>query len=235
MKAVLLIFLALLAACTPQPAPQENATETTPEPALQANVSVQSMIDEFDALDAQYNTTWKKEQIPKNMIKPEALQPWTDHTLALRNITPENSLAHELILARLEMLSAQTAVYLGAQIGEKGSVPISRGENDTFTAGTLDCANAEPMAKATKLYQVAFHSWQRFAGHMDTVLQFDASVRSELGVDESRMPFYQSSFKDARQKIGAAARALEEQCRIIVKLEPEPEIPQNLPIVKPAP
>jgi hypothetical protein len=227
MKALAPILLILLAACV-QVVVEENQTNATPTTAPQPNVTVQNILDEFEAIDAQYKTSWMNEQVPKNMIRPESLEPWTNKLLMLKNLTPKDSLAFELIEARLEMLSAQTAVYLGAQIGEKGSVPFTRtGENATI--GTLNCTNIKEIAKATKLYQVSFHSWQRFAGHMDAVLQFDIDARNKLGVDDKRMPFYQSSFQGAREKIRETAEAAKEQCGVQFNLEPEPEIPKNLP------
>jgi hypothetical protein len=225
MKTITLIALIFLSACV-QVAVEKNETNLT-APA-QPNVTVQDILNEFEALDAQHNTSWMKEQIPKSMISVEALRHWTDQLITLKNFTAKDSLAYELIEARLEMLSAQTAVYLGAQVGEKGSVPFTRsGEN--VTIGALNCTNMKEIARATKLYQVSFHSWQRFAGHMDTVLQFDMTARNKLGVDDKRMPFYQSSFQGAREKIRATAEAAKEQCGVQFNLEPEPEIPKNLP------
>lgn len=226
MKQVIPIIavLVLLAACVQMPQETTNATNTT---TIQANLTVNDVLGEFEALDAQYNTSWMKEQIPKSMINPKTLQQWTDRTLALKNITMKNTLASELIDARLEMLSAQTAIYLGVRIGEKGAVPLAI-EEEHFIAGRLNCNNIKEIAEATRLYQVAFHSWERFGGHMDTVLQDDIAARPILGVNNNRMPFYQSSFQKAREKIEVTAKAVEEQCGFKIKLEPEPEIPPNL-------
>ncbi len=222
-----IIALIVLAACVQVPM-EKNATNVSETATIHANITVQDILNEFDALDAQYNTSWKKEQIPKSIINPKALRQWTDHTLALKNITRRGTLASELIDARLEMLSAQTAVYLGVEIGRKGAVPFTAGENDTFIIGTLNCSNIKDIAKATKLYQVAFHSWERFSDHMDNVLQNDAAAREFLGVDKNRMPFYESAFQKARKKIEATAEAAKEQCGFAIKLEPEPEIPPIL-------
>lgn len=222
----IIAMLLLLAACTPH-VEQKNEPATI-STTTKANLTVDNIFREFDALDAQYNTSWKKEHIPKSMINPKALQPWTDYTLALKNITQKDTLASELIDARLEMLSAQTAVYLGVEIGQKGAVPSTTGENDTIIIGTLNCSNIEDIAKATKFYQMAYHSWQRFSGHMDNVLQYDVAARAIIGVDNNKMPFYESSFQKARKKIEATAEAAKEQCGFAIKLEPEPKIPPIL-------
>jgi hypothetical protein len=218
----IIVMLVLLIACTPHVEQQKENSTTN------VNLTVDNIFREFDALDAQYNTSWKKEHITKSMIDPKVLPQWTDYTLALKNITQKDTLASELIDARLEMLSAQTAVYLSVEIGQKGAVPYTTGENDTIIVGPLNCSNIEDIAKATKLYQVAFHSWQRFSGHMDNVLQYDVAARAIVGIDNNRMPFYESSFQKARKKIEATAKALREQCGFAIKLEPEPEIPPNL-------
>jgi hypothetical protein len=223
-----IIALVVLAACVQVPTEKNDTNIIELKKTMQANLSVQDILNEFEAFDKQYNTSWKKEQIPKSMINPKALRPWTEHTIALQNITQKGTLASELINARLEMLSAQTAVYLGVEVGQKGAVPFTEKENGTFIIGTLNCSNIEDMAKATKLYQVAFHSWERFSGHMDNVLQNDIAAREFLGVDKNRMPFYESSFQKARKKVDATAEAAKEQCGFAIKLEPEPEIPQVL-------
>ncbi len=221
----LIAILVLLAACAPQaPLKEENVTATT----ITANLTITDVLSEFDAFDAQYNTSWKKEQISKAMIRPEALQPWTDHLLALRNVTQKDTLANELIEARLEMLSSQTAVYLGVDVGPKGAVPYTKEANDTIIVGKLDCSNIEHIAKATKLYQLAYHSWVRFASHMDRVLQDSMEAREKLGINKNKMPFYTSSFQDARQKVKASAQAAEEQCGFRMALVPEPDIPTDL-------
>ncbi len=217
MKQYLIITLLILAACTPQTVTKENVT-------AKANLSITQVLDEFDALDAQYNTTWREEQIPKKIIRPEALQSWTSHVLALRNITEKNTLAYELLEARLDMLSAQTAIYLGVEVGEKGSVPLKK-EGEEYLPGKLNCANAEDMAKTTRLYQMAFHNYLYFAHHMDKVLEKSVETRERIGVNKERMPFYQSSFQDAVKKIEATAKAVKEQCGVTIKLAPEPEMP----------
>lgn len=220
MKRYLLILLLLLAACTQQTVTKENITEKA-----KANLSISQVLDEFDALDAQYNTTWREEQIPKNLIKPEALDQWTSHVLALRNITDQNSLAYNLIEARLDMLSAQTAIYLGLNIGEKGSVPLKK-EGEEYIPGKLTCLNVEDMAKATKLYQMAYHNWLFFGHHMDVVLEKSIETRERIGVNEGRMAFYQSPFQNAVKKIEATAKAVRDQCGVTIELEPEPEMPE---------
>lgn len=224
MKTFTIIALILLAACTPAIVEKNETNITTAKP----NVTTQDILNEFEALDIQYNTSWKKEQIPKNMINPKTLQQWTDYTLALKKNTQKDTLASELIEARLEMLSAQTAVYLGVEIGQKGTVPSTTGENDTIIIGTLNCDNIEDIAKATILYQMSFHSWQRFAHHMDNVLQNDIPLRTIIGVDNNKMPFYESPFNRARKKIVATEKAAREQCGFAINLEPEPETPPIL-------
>ncbi|MEM3154706.1 MAG: hypothetical protein QW165_04035 [Candidatus Woesearchaeota archaeon] len=227
MKAIVLIILATLAACAPATV-EKNKTIATPAPQIKANLTLQDVLNEFEALDAQYNTSWKEEHIPKKMIPAQALQPWTDRTLALRNLIPEHSLSHELIQARLEMLSAQTAMYLGKTIGEKANVPYTiMGER--VTVGEIDCANAKHISDALRLYQMAYHSVKRFMGHMDTVLQYEPGVRNKIGIDKTRMPFYESEFPYAGKRIRETAKALKEQCNVNVPIEPEPEIPTNLP------
>lgn len=222
MKQYLLITLLILAACT-----QQTVTEKVTEKA-KANLSIAQVLDEFDALDSQYNTTWREEQISKKLIKPEALDQWTSHVLALRNITEKDTLAYTLIEARLDMLSAQTAIYLGLDIGEKGAVPLKK-EGEEYIPGKLNCANAENMAKATRIYQVAFHNWLYFAHHMDIVLEKSIETRERIGINAGRMAFYQSPFQDAVKKIEATAKAVKDQCEVTIELEPEPEMPEVPP------
>jgi len=222
MKQIILIIaiLFLLAACV-EVQPEANVSKQ-----IKANLTTEQVLQEFEAIDKELNTTWLKEQISKNMIRPDALGTWTSRTLALRNVTETNTTAYDLIQARLDMLSAQTAVYLGVEIGENGYAPLEKKDGE-FTAGKIDCSKAESIAKATRLYQVAFHNWMTFANHMDNVLLKDKESRSIIGINKERPPFYASNFQDARNKIQATSKAVKEQCSLTIPLEPEPDIPKD--------
>jgi len=212
---IMIAAVLLLVACTP------IKTET---PKAKANISITQILDEFDSLDAQYNTTWRQEEIPKKMIKTEALRAWTANTFALRNATENNTLEYELITARLDMLSAQTAFYLGMEVGIKGEVLFEQ-QGENFTAGKVNCTNVKEIAKETKLYQIAFHNWQDFGDHMDIVLQKSIEARQRIGVDTNRMAFYTAPFQKAIKKLDATVNAVRDQCGFAIKLEPEREMP----------
>lgn len=210
MKKYIIILLALLIACAPEQIEQKNETK-------KVEMTLQNILDEFEALDAQLNTSWKQEKIPQNMIKIEALQAWTDHVLALKEIIQTDTPASVLIEVRLDMLSAQTAYYLGAEIGEKGEVILTR-EGENLVAKNIKCENAEEIAKATKLYKLSVQSTITFNGNMDLLLQKSIEAREKIGTNENRPAFYESEFPSAEQRIEAIKTALKEQCQIELKI-----------------
>ncbi len=218
---LLIIAFILLTACKP-PAPQTNetitnitnATKETATPLL----SLSEVLDEFAALDADLNTTWKKEQIPDNMIRPLAVEQWTKRLKLLEDLTEKNSSANRLVQARLEMLRSQVAYYLGAEIGEKGIVPLKQ-EGETFTPGLVACENRKEIEKATKLYHISYKHYGKFVTLMDDILQNSVEAREKIGIDENRLAFYEAPFKYGQNKMDTITKAVEEQCNYVISLE----------------
>jgi len=217
-KIMLIIAFLLLAACKP-PTPQINETATNiTTDATQPLLSLSEVLDEFSVLDADLNTSWKKEELPKNMIPPLAVQAWTKRLKLLEDLTEKDSPARKLVQARLEMLRSQVAYYLGAEIGEKGTVPLKE-ENDEFTPGFVACENVNDIEKATKLYALSLKHYLKFVQHMDNILQYSPEARQKIGIDENKVAFYSAPFNFGQKKIDATIAAVEDQCNYVITLE----------------
>lgn len=210
---ILLIALILLTACqtTIQPATNTTSNATFPK------VTLTDVLEEFSMIDAELNTSWHKEEIPENMIPPEAIQPWTERLQVLQGAVEKNSAPALLIEARLDVLRSQLAYYLGAEIGEKGALLMEQNGKE-FKATNVNCENVQEIAKATKLYYLSFKSWLEFVGHMDELLQ-NHEAQQKIGTNEKRPAFYKPTFADAQAKIDATVKAVEEQCRLAINLE----------------
>jgi len=214
---LLIIAFLLLAACKP-PMPEINQTATNATPATQPFLSLSEVLDEFAVLDADLNTSWKKEQLPDNMIPMAAVEPWTKRLNLLEDLTEKDSFAHKLVQARIEMLRSQAAYYLGAEIGEKGTVPLKQ-EQTTFTPGLVNCENIKEIEKATKFYYTANKHYLKFFKLMDSILQNSVEAREKIGVDENRILFYDGPFAYADKKIETIKTAVEEQCGYLITFE----------------
>jgi hypothetical protein len=181
-------------------------------------LSLSEVIDEFAVLDADLNTSWKQEQIPTNIIPLASIEPWTKRLNLLKDLTEKDSFAHQLIQARLEMLRSQAAYYLGAEIGEKGEVPLKQ-EQTTFIAGQVKCSNVQEIDKATKLYYTSYKHYMKFFNLMDNILQNSQEGREKIGIDKTRIQFYDSHFALAPKKMDAIQAAVEEQCGYVITFE----------------
>ena len=217
----IIITLLLLASCKQTP-PQINDTiinETKiATPIQQPLLSLSEVLDEFAVLDADLNTSWKEEKIPSNIIASNAIEPWTKRLKLIEDLTEKDSLAHKLVQARIEMLHSQAAYYLGAEIGEKGAIPLKQ-ENKTVTAGKVECNNVQEIEKATKLYYTSYNHYMKFFDLMDNILQNSKEAREKIGIDQTRIKFYESYFAQAQKKIDATKNAVEEQCNYVITLE----------------
>lgn len=214
MKRIILIML-LLAACAPIPPPVPAAP----------NITATSILDEFAKIDSELNTSWRNEQIPGNMIRPDAVEPWTAHLVFLKDrITAQNnSLLNNLVEARIAMLKSQVAFYLTAEIGEKGIinltlVNITKAGKTFAAAEKIDCGRVPVVAKSIGLYSSAFTAWKNFNLNMDTALQ-DIELRQRIGVNENRSAFYKSHFGDAEALIDATKIAVAEQCGVEIVIQ----------------
>jgi hypothetical protein len=213
MKYTILIFL-LLIAC--KPIVQPVAT-STPQATAQL-LTLSQVVDEFAVLDADFNTSWHEEEIPKNLIPLEAIEPWTKRLQLMKNLTEPGSLPEMLVEARLDMLRAQISYYLGKEIGEKGEVPLKQ-EGINFTAGQINCENKNEIATATKLYSLSYKSWLEFQLALDEILQKSQEAREKIGIDEKRPAFYNSLFGTAQHKIDAIVEAMKQQCGVALNLD----------------
>ncbi len=216
------ITLLLLIACKPEPKINETVNFTLPEknvtPPVEHYLTLSEVIDEFSVLDADLNTTWKKEQIPGSMIQPSAVEPWTKRLKLIGDLTEKDSLPYKLVQVRFEMLRSQVAYYLGAEIGKKGVVPLKQ-DNETFTPGLIDCANVEDINKATKLYYVSYNHFLKFTNLMDDILQNSDEAKQKIGTDQNRIAFYVAPFRYSQKKIDAIKAAVEDQCSYVIELE----------------
>src|SRR3990172_3631387 len=224
MKRYLLTVIVLLLIACEQPAPPTdeiiiteanittNITLTTPL------LSLSEVLDEFSVLDADLNTSWKKENIPEKLISPTAVEPWTKRLKLIEDLTEKDSVANKLVQARLEMLRSQVTYYLGAEIGEKGTVPLKL-EGETFTPGLVACENIKDIEKSIKIYSISYSHYLKFVGHMDNILQSSEEARQKIGIDETKIAFYDGPFNQAQKKIAATLKAVEDQCDYVITLE----------------
>jgi hypothetical protein len=222
MKKYLTIITFLLLIACEQPAPQTNETIITN---ITANItlttpmlSLTEVLDEFSVLDVDLNTSWKKEHIPNNMILPTAVEPWTKRLKLLEDLTEKDSFANKLVQARLEMLRAQVTYYLGAEIGDKGIVPLKL-EGMEFTPGLVACENIKDIEKSIKIYSISYSHYLKFVGHMDSTLQSSEEAKQKIGIDENKIAFYDGPFNQAQKKIAATLKAVEDQCDYLITLE----------------
>lgn len=222
-KYLLIIALMLMVACE-QPAPQPNETIII-ETNITTNItlttpllSLTEVLDEFSVLDADLNTSWKKEQIPDNMIRPLAVEPWTKRLKLIEDLTEKDSLANKLVQARLEMLRTQITYYLGAEIGDKGIVPLKL-EGTEFTPGLVSCENIKDIEKSIKIYSISYSHYLKFVGHMDNILQSSEEAKQKIGIDDTKIAFYDGPFNQAQKKIDSTLKAVEDQCDYVITLE----------------
>ncbi len=214
MKKIALLML-LLAACT-TPA-QTNSTNTT---AL-SNTTLRIMLDEFAKIDTELNTSWHEEEIPRKLIPPTAIEPWTQKLIALKNSTEPDSFPDKLVEARLNMLKSQAAYYLGAEIGAAGAL-VMKGEEGKFTVTEkINCERLPSITKATQYYAHSFAHWLKFVHHMDDLLQKSDEAKELIGTNLARPKFYTPSFADAAGKINATATAVKQQCGYDIALPKE--------------
>lgn len=207
-KTITILFSILLIACAPTEVKEEHK-----------KLNFDQVLAEFDAIDAQFGTNWKKEQIPNNMIPFPNLPAWTEKTLALENLTEKDTPERVLVEIRLDMISAQTSYYLGQQIGEKGQVKVSK-QNETWKLDEpINCDNLEDIAKATKLYWLSYQSWINFMNNMDLLLQKDKPSREKIGSNDNRVSFYTAPFGQAEDGTKAIVKAVENSCGKTINLD----------------
>ncbi len=198
-KTALLLILTILTACMPEIQPQQNQT---------TNISTKDLVlNEFARLDKELNTSWHEEQLPDNMIKTEAIEPWTAQMLFLKDrISNQNdTISLKLVEARTDMLKSQLAFYLMKEI------------NYTPT-DKINCDDFETPAKAMGLLDAAHKSWLNFLKNMDVVLQ-DAEWRNLIGVDEKRPKFYKTPLHNAPKTINETVNAVKTQCGIEIVIQ----------------
>jgi len=199
----------------------ETSTNTQiQEATLKENMSFDEALNYLDALDKEYNSSWKKEQIPTNMIRPEILGEITNKTLELEKRIEKDTPQSTLVQARLDMISAQTAYYLVQKIG--GTLNFTKENGTLQVKEPIDCNNIETIAKSTKLQYMTYQSWNNFMQNMDTLLQKNKEARYKIGINDQRISFYDSPFgkyEEMEQYFQTINQAAQQQCGKTIKLE----------------
>ncbi len=216
MKKFALVLL-FLVACTAPVKENPPATNIT----VQSNLTLRAMIDEFAKIDSELNTSWHEEEIPRKLISPAAIEPWTQRLIVLKNTTEPDSFPDKLVEARLNMLKSQAAYYLGATVGAEGAL-IIKGEEGKFTVTEkINCERLPSITKATQLYALSFAHWLRFVHFMDDLLQKSDEAKELIGTNLARPKFYTPTFADAGAKINATVTAVKQQCGYDIPLPKE--------------
>lgn len=216
MKRILcaLILLLLLIACktpeTPKLTQPENITD----------LSKAGILEEFSKLDLQLNTSWREETIPTNMIRLDAIEPWTANMVFLKDRLPKtnDSVLQNLVDARIDMLKSQLSYILMLNVGEKGIINMTQKDGKFAPAQEIDCKNAKIIAKSLGLYDTSYRTWTNFSLHLDKALQDDRDLRQQLG-DANRPKFYDSMLKNAPEYIKTAQKAVYDQCQIEIVIQ----------------
>lgn len=203
MKRIALVLLILLAACQ---APTDPALEQEP-----TDLSLQGIINEFEALDNTYNTNWQEERIPDNIIRLDAIEPWTKRLTTLQDRLDETSAAYQLIDARLAMLESQLALYLREDY-EHGDVTLVKEDDEYVVSEILNCDNVPDIINANNLYVKSYNAYFRFFNTMDDLLQTSPDAQQLIGVDNNRLAFYDSPFSDIEKQVKAIEDAIIMQC-----------------------
>ena len=212
MKQYILLALAILIAC------QTPVTKT--------NLTTSDVLEEFTKIDAELNTNWHEEQIPDNMIRPDAIEPWTAKMIFLKDRLAQqnNTIAEKLVNARLDMLKSQLAYYASARIGEKGKIDFVE-ENGLKPSEIINCSDVKLIAKSLGLYNTAYIAWTNFTLHMDEVMQKDVEIREKIGTGEKKPKFYETQFPHALKLIEASTKAVYDQCQVEIIIQDKMEDP----------
>lgn len=185
-----LIILMLLIGCA---APEQPEPILPPDPTPDT-ISLQEVVMTFDKIDSELNTSWRTEEIPKNLIRPQAIEEWRAHVLFLKNQAALGTIEEQLLDARLNMLKAQAAHYLVMQNGPESVLETRRNvgvSNVTyFVSQDVDCTNAPKILHSLRLLQEEHNAWKSFFTSMDDILQESTEARTLIGVNENRPKFY---------------------------------------------
>lgn len=202
-KIILLLLIISMAAC-------QQAKPAITQPNL-TDVTRQIVLEQFALLDNEYGTDWHAEQIPTNMIKLDAVEPWTARMIFLKDrIQSKNdTTAETLIDARIDMLKAQLSYYLMLKNGEEGQANLTQ---------NIDCKNAKIIAKSLGLYNTAYTNWYNFTLHMDAVLQ-DEEMRELIGANDKKPEFYESTFGNVKKYIEAVQQKVYQDCEIEIVMQ----------------
>ena len=206
----ILLITVLLAGCNTQGTQTPPVENTTPvhtyQPQL-TELTVQTIVDEFNIIDKIYETNWKEEQLTNFMIPSENIDGATTDLAVLRAqlIGTNDTLLTNLVDARIAMLKSQRAYYRSMELDPRGLQSVKL----TTVNGTLavdatklqkpDCDQQANYLAATYEQEKAMKEGHKFLNLMDDVLQRDIPARDIIGVNDERPLFYKSPLGTVRQ------------------------------------
>ncbi len=203
MRKILICLLVVLAACQAQEPAKTTANAT--------NITLQNVLDEFEKLDAQLNTTWKQERIPDKLIDADAIEPWTANMIFLKDRLANDELLADLVQSRIEMLRAQLAYHLMSKVGEDGVVETEGNVTHAKVIEKIDCTKIEKIQEFNRLFRLANKYYLNFVRLMDEVLQRSPEAKAALA-DDKRIAFYDSKLGNVEARTEAIKNAVQEEC-----------------------
>lgn len=179
------ILFLLLASCAPA---AEDAGSA---------LTIHDVLDTFNDIDAELNTSWKEEQLPANPIPLAAIEPWTAELLFLNDRIAEqnNTVITNLLAARMSMLKSQLAAHLLAQERAKIRATIT-----ADGATNVNCDEKTHVRTLLSLYGEMHDSWIQFRNRLDAALQESHTARAALA-DAHRPAFYESDINNAQTEV----------------------------------
>lgn len=221
MKALPILAILLLAACTP-------------ESELKAD-TLQAAVQSVNTLDEKYGGAWRLEHIPNYQADAEKIDA---HIAEVKKLVVAanqsgNADAYQFMVARWLMLDTEKS-YLKAQefdprpiaeITFNGTAQIVNASLDEF-----DCSNAAKIKRATELYADIILKGQTVISLFDSVLQRSPEAQELIGVKvaglDKRPRYYTSQLGKVVNTVKINTLLLERMCKVPVGNLYKPSAPE---------
>jgi hypothetical protein len=191
-KAIFLIMLLFLVACTSQISTPKNFQEAS---------------EIIDKLDEKYEASFKQEQIPLKILDIQSI---SSYVAELRMLNSSIDYSNEdgkyvswLIQGRINMLESQRFFQLGQDIGEKGTV-----------IPTFKCSDASYIQQVNDYYNQSLNYFLSAVTLFDELLTRHEESREYIGIDETKIRFFLSKVEDLSFEVRRNEESLKKYCNI---------------------
>ena len=175
-----------------QPTEPDTSSEGDDKPSVTLeNINFMGVFNAIQALDKEYVTEWKKEQLGKYLVPLSIIGPYLAELGKIRILINETTDEKAILFveARIAMLESQRNFQKAIALGTTAIVNERSG-----------CKDVEVLTQGRDLYNASLQAGHKFSKNMDRILSLadvkEPEVLDVIGVNLEKPRFYLSPFGD---------------------------------------